>query len=85
MRCRSNVAEVAARPKHLVEDEIAHLRGLDLGGLRARWQGVFQRSAPAHLTRHLLFAVISAGLIGKASRNIIRSRSAGTPIEFERE
>jgi hypothetical protein len=42
-----------------VEDEIAHLRGLDLGGLRARWQGVFQRPAPAHLTRHLLFAVIA--------------------------
>jgi hypothetical protein len=42
-----------------VEDEIAHLRGLDLGGLRARWQSVFQRSAPAHLTRHLLFAIIA--------------------------
>jgi hypothetical protein len=42
-----------------VEDEIAHLRGLDLKGLRARWQSVFQRSAPAHLTRHLLFAVIA--------------------------
>ena len=45
--------------KTSVEDEIAHLRGLDLGGLRARWQSVFQRPAPAHLTRHLLFAVIA--------------------------
>jgi hypothetical protein len=45
--------------KTSVEDEIAHLRGLDLGGLRARWQSVFQRSAPAHLTRHLLFGVIA--------------------------
>jgi hypothetical protein len=42
-----------------VEDEIAHLRGLDLSGLRARWQSVFQRQAPTHLTRHLLFAVIA--------------------------
>jgi hypothetical protein len=42
-----------------VEDEIAHLRGLGLGGLRARWQSVFQRQAPAHLTRHLLFAIIA--------------------------
>jgi Protein of unknown function (DUF2924) len=42
-----------------VEDEIAHLRGLELGGLRARWQSVFQRPAPAHLTRHLLFTVIA--------------------------
>jgi hypothetical protein len=45
--------------KTSVEDEIAHLRGLDLGGLRARWQSVFQRPAPAHLTRHLLFTVIA--------------------------
>src|SRR6266403_4532001 len=42
-----------------VEDEIAHLRGLDSRGLRARWQSVFQRPAPAHLTRHLLFAIIA--------------------------
>jgi hypothetical protein len=45
--------------KTSVEDEIAHLRGLDLVGLRARWRSVFQRPAPAHLTRHLLFAVIA--------------------------
>src|SRR6266404_665679 len=45
--------------KTSVEDEIAHLRGLDLKGLRARWQSMFQRPAPAHLTRHLLFAVIA--------------------------
>jgi hypothetical protein len=34
------------------------MRGLDLKGLRARWQGVLRRPAPAHLTRHLLFAII---------------------------
>jgi len=48
-----------ASTKTSVEDEIAHLRGLDLGGLRARWQSAFQRQAPAHLTRHLLFAIIA--------------------------
>jgi hypothetical protein len=42
-----------------IEDEIAHLRGLDLRGLRARWLSVFQRPAPPHLMRHLLFAVIA--------------------------
>ena len=47
------------RSRTSIEAEIAHRRGLDLGGLRARWQGVFQRPAPAHLTRHLLFAVIA--------------------------
>src|ERR1700675_517299 len=48
-----------ASTRRSLEDEIAHLRGLDLGGLRARWRSVFQRQAPAHLTRHLLFAVIA--------------------------
>jgi hypothetical protein len=48
-----------ASTKKPVEDEIAHLRGLNLRGLRARWQSVFQRQAPVHLTRHLLFAVIA--------------------------
>src|SRR3984885_5580121 len=42
-----------------IEDEIAHLRGLNLKGLRSRWQGVFQRAALTHLTQHLLFAVIA--------------------------
>src|SRR6266404_5208627 len=48
-----------ASTKTSLEHEIAHLRGLDLGGLRARWHAVFQRQAPSHLTRHLLFAVIA--------------------------
>jgi hypothetical protein len=48
-----------ASTKISIEDEIAHLRGLDLPGLRSRWQSVFRRLAPTHLTRHLLFAVIA--------------------------
>jgi hypothetical protein len=48
-----------ASTKTSVEDEITHLRGLDLRGIRSRWQSVFGRPAPAHLTRHLLFAVIA--------------------------
>jgi Protein of unknown function (DUF2924) len=52
----------SASAKRPVEDEIAHLRGLDLKGLRARWQSIFGRAAPAHLTRHLLFAVIASRL-----------------------
>ena len=42
-----------------VKDEVAHLRGLDLKGLRARWHSVFQRPPPAHLGRHLLFSIIA--------------------------
>jgi hypothetical protein len=45
-----------------VEDEIAHLRGLNLKGLRARWQSVLQRPAPDHLPRHLLFAISQRAL-----------------------
>src|SRR6476646_12102426 len=49
-----------------IEDEIVHLRGLDLKGLRARWQSVLQRPPPDHLPRHLLFAIIAYRL--KADR-----------------
>src|ERR1700730_8542442 len=45
--------------KASIEEEIAHLRGLDFKGLRLRWQSVFQRSPPDHLPRHLLFAIIA--------------------------
>src|SRR5258707_650507 len=41
------------------EDEIVHLHGLDLKGLRARWQSVLQRQPPDHLPRHLMFAIIA--------------------------
>src|SRR6266851_6030062 len=45
--------------KNSIEEEIAHLRGPDLKGLRSRWHSVFQRPAPAHMPRHLLFAIIA--------------------------
>ena len=42
-----------------LEDEIAHLRGLDLTVLRSRWQSVTGREAPSHLSRQLLFSMIA--------------------------
>jgi hypothetical protein len=57
MRKKRRSGRVPTEPS--VEDEISHLRDLDLKGLRARWQSVLQRPAPDHLPRHLLFAIIA--------------------------
>ena len=51
------VAKRATRPS--LDDEIAHLRDLDLHGLRARWKSTFRQQPPPHLPRHLLFAVLA--------------------------
>src|SRR5467141_3355550 len=48
-----------ATAKTPIENEIVHLRGLDLKGLRARWRSVLQRPAADHVPRHLLFAIIA--------------------------
>ena len=42
-----------------LDNEIARLRGLNVGELRARWQMVFRRRAPPHLPRHLLFRILA--------------------------
>ena len=42
-----------------IEEEIAHLRDLDLATLRTRWQSEFGRPAPDHLTRYLLFRILA--------------------------
>jgi hypothetical protein len=42
-----------------LENEIARLRGLDLGDLRARWHTAFRRRVPPHLPRHLLFRILA--------------------------
>jgi hypothetical protein len=42
-----------------IEAELAHLRDLDLEGLRARWRSVFRRRAPDHLPRHLLGRILA--------------------------
>ena len=51
-----------ARPKRLqqsLNDEIAHLRDLDLNILRARWKGVFKSRPPEHLPKHLLIGTLA--------------------------
>jgi hypothetical protein len=39
--------------------EIARLRDLDVGALRARWQNMFRRQPPPHLPRHLLYRMVA--------------------------
>ena len=42
-----------------IEEEIGHLRSLDLIGLQCRWQSVMGRPAPEHLPKHLLFGILA--------------------------
>ena len=42
-----------------LDNEIARLRDLDVGQLRARWHTVYRRRAPPHLPRHLLFRILA--------------------------
>jgi hypothetical protein len=56
---RENRRNGRTSTKASIEDEIAHLRGLDLNGLRLRWLSEFQRPPGEHLPRHLLFAIIA--------------------------
>jgi hypothetical protein len=69
--------------------EVAHLRGLDVHGLRARWRSVFKRQPPTHLPRHLLFAMlayrIQADILGDLDAATVRLLkqlgSGGTAVE----
>jgi len=57
MRQTRPVAKKATRRS--LDDEIAHLRDLDVHGLRARWKSMIRQQPPPHLPRHLLFAVLA--------------------------
>ena len=79
----------AAPDRELLDNEIARLRGLDVGGLRARWHTMFRRRAPPHLPRHLLFRMLAyrlqadhLGDLDSETRHLL-DRS-GDPIEIGR-
>src|SRR6201997_530616 len=73
----------ALQEQNTLDIEIARLRDLDVGELRARWQTVFGRRAPPHLPRHLLFRVVAyrlqadrlGDLDGESQRLLDRSGS----------
>src|SRR6476646_10626329 len=56
---RSTRPAVKGATRLSLEIEIAHLRDLDLHGLRARWKSLFRQQPPPHPPRHLLFAVLA--------------------------
>jgi hypothetical protein len=74
MKRSKSVVHRATKPT--LEDEIVHLRDLDLKGLRLRWQSMFRRQAPSHLPRHLLLAVMAyqlqADKLGGLAPNTVR-------------
>jgi Protein of unknown function (DUF2924) len=49
----------ASPDRQKLDIEIARLRGLDVGQLRARWHTIFRRQAPTYLPRHLLFRILA--------------------------
>jgi hypothetical protein len=53
------VIDPALPDRASLDNEIARLRGLDVGQLRARWHTAFRRRAPPHLPRHLLFRILA--------------------------
>ena len=73
--------------KTSIGDEIAHLRGLDLKGLRSRWLSVFQKSPPDQLPRHLLFAIIAyriqadrLGDLDRPTKQVLERTDRGTTM-----
>jgi hypothetical protein len=89
------MSKLAADGTAVLEGEIAHLRGLDLLGLRARWRTSFGRQAPAHLPKHLLLRLlayrIQADALGDADPATVRyldrlggsHANASTPLPAE--
>jgi hypothetical protein len=75
-----------------IDNEIAHLRGLDLDGLRARWRSLTGRTAPPHLSRMLLLRVLAyrvqAAALGDLDKTTARlldriadEARSGKPVE----
>jgi len=71
--------------------EIARLRDLDVGDLRARWHTVFRRRAPPHLPRHLLFRILAyqlqadrLGDLDADSRRLLDRIESGASAETDR-
>lgn len=72
-----------------IDDEIAHLRSLDLIGLQSRWQSVMGRPAPEHLPKHLLFGIlayrIQADALGDLDAATVQLLKRAATVQFLNE
>ena len=57
-RARDTSADFSSGAESL-QHEIAHLRDLDIDGLRLKWRNLLGRMAPAHLPKFLLLRIIA--------------------------
>src|SRR6267378_2697174 len=85
------VIDPAVPDRELLDNEIARLRGLDVGELRARWHTVFRRRAPPHLPRHLLFRILAyrlqadrLGELDNDSRRLLDRIGSGSAERIDR-
>jgi Protein of unknown function (DUF2924) len=85
------VIDPAVPDRELLDNEIARLRGLDVGDLRARWHTVFRRAAPPHLPRHLLFRILAyrlqadqLGDLAADSRRVLERLGSGSSEAIDR-
>ena len=74
-----------------LDTEIARLRGLGVGELRARWHTTFGRAAPSHLPRHLLFRILAyrlqadrLGELDNDSRRLLDRIGSGSAERIDR-
>ena len=51
--------EPASSDRITIDVELARLRELDVGELRARWHTLFRQKPPTHLPRHLLYRILA--------------------------
>lgn len=72
-----------------MEEEIAHLRDLDLLGLRARWQSVTGRVASKHIPKHILFGTLAyrlqAEVLGDLDTATAQLLNRAAHVESKRE
>jgi hypothetical protein len=85
------VIDPAVPDRASLDNEIARLRGLDIGALRARWRTLFRRRAPPHLPRHLLFRILAyrlqadrLGELDADSRRLLDRIGSGSTDAIER-